>query len=66
MAKYSRDPYWLAARYPGTCHRCEGKISKGEQVFYYPNGKRLFCKAESCGGECSREFQAAAFDERMA
>ena len=66
MARYSGDPYWLTARYDGKCHRCKTTINAGTRAFYYPNGKRLLCESEHCGGEASAEFSAAAFDEDFA
>jgi hypothetical protein len=61
MAKYSRDPRWTTARFPGQCKKCEGKIKTGEKVYFFPVGKIVLC--QSCGEEASRRFAAEAMDE---
>ena len=41
------DPYQTTARYPSTCPKCGGKISKGDTIFIYPlapRGKKAMCK----------------------
>lgn len=61
MSRYAcRDPYWLTAKWEGTCH-CGGTIKKGQRAFYYPNGKRLLCAP--CSEKAAAEFAAAAADE---
>ena len=62
--RYARDPYWIeSVRYTGECSRCKTPILKGTRAFYYPNGKRLLCSSDHCGGTASREFDSAVFDE---
>jgi hypothetical protein len=64
MKRYALDPYWMTARYPGTCRQCGRTIKRGERAFYYPNGKHLFCATgRDCGQVASADFDAAANDE---
>lgn len=60
-----RDPYWLRARYPGSCSQCNAAIKRDDRIFYYPNTRTVFCAADDCGGRAARDFDAAAFDERV-
>jgi hypothetical protein len=62
-ARYSGDPHWITAKYPSTCAKCNRQIQQGEEVFYYPNGKQIYCNQEGCGQEASRDFDATSFDE---
>ena len=59
----SRDPYWTQARYPSECRRCKREIRRGERIYYYPNGRAVYCADDACGGSCHREFSAAALAE---
>jgi len=61
--RYQGDPYWTEAHYFSTCSRCGRHIRAGEQIFYYPKGRRVYCDAPGCGVACSAEFTAAAEDE---
>ena len=56
---YSRDPYWLTAKF-GTCKECKSEL-KGKRAFYYPMTKDVFC--EKCGEKHSNDFNSAKFDE---
>ena len=40
-------------------------IKKGDDIFYFPNGHRVLCAAGACGGQASRDFEAAAADEEF-
>jgi hypothetical protein len=59
---YHGDPYWLTAKYPGTCAGCGKPFVKGERVFRFKNGK-LYAERCGCGTHESASFQAAAADE---
>ena len=61
MEHYKGDPYWTQSRYPSTCRACKTEIQRGSQIFYYPNGKNVYC--ESCGESAYRDFMACAQDE---
>ena len=37
---YSGDPRQITARFASKCHTCGKPIKKGEQIIYWPNGKR--------------------------
>jgi hypothetical protein len=60
-----KDPYWMSARFPGKCARCGKEIKKGEQIFYYPNTRAVYCDGDNCGGQEARDFAAAASDENI-
>ena len=61
MAKYAKDPRWIKARFNSKCEKCQGPIKKGEQAYYFPNGKSIQC--HECGTAAEGEFNAAAWDE---
>ena len=61
MARYSRDPRWISARYPGSCHGCGEAFSKGDSVFYLPIGRKAL--VGECAEKASLDFEAAKFDE---
>lgn len=63
--RYPRDPYWLTSKYGGKCSKCGKAVRKGERIFYYPNTKSVLCAGDSCGGQASRDFEAARFDESV-
>lgn len=65
---YSCDPYWITARYAGTCAGCGVAIDKGERAFYYPSGRKLYCSHpdDGCGETHAAEFESRAFDEDIA
>ena len=39
--KYAGDPRQITARFPSTCHTCGKPIKKGEEIIYWPNGKKV-------------------------
>lgn len=63
--RYAKDPRWLTVKYPCKCCKCGKEIQRGENGFYYPSDKSMFCSADSCGGEASRDFESCAFDEAV-
>lgn len=60
-----QDPYWLTARFTGQCSRCNEKIQKDEQIFYYPNTRSVLCSKDDCGKQAARDLNAAKFDEEV-
>ena len=38
--KYAGDPRQITAKFSSECHTCGKKIKKGEQIIYWPNGKK--------------------------
>ncbi len=63
--RYSLDPKWLTARFASKCAKCNALISKGDEIFYYPNGKRAYGSKCGCADDASGDFEAAAFDESV-
>ena len=60
-SSYAGDPRWLTAKYAGKCAKCGEAFAAGERIFYYPKGKHTY--SGSCAEACSRDFEAARFDE---
>lgn len=60
---YPRDPHFITARYAGTCGStsCGGRISKGDQVFHYPNTSTTPCTG--CSDGAARRFAAEMANE---
>jgi hypothetical protein len=57
---YSRDPYWLRARFASTC-KCGAAIKKDERIFYYPSTKTALCP--ECSEKAAADFNASVQDE---
>lgn len=58
------DPRWIKTKYgPCFCTHCKVRIEKGDEAFYFPIGRFLFCKTETCGLQKERDFTAALQDE---
>ena len=62
---YKGDPYWTKARFNSRCCKCGESIKKGNDIFYYPRGKHVFCDKANCGQAESNSFESIAFDEAM-
>lgn len=59
-SSYSGDPRWITAKYAGV--DAHGKpFKKGEEVLYFPNGKKFYTGAEA--ERAWREFLSAKGDE---
>lgn len=39
MTNYKGDPKQMTSRFESTCHICGKKISKGEQIIYWPSSR---------------------------
>lgn len=63
MPRYSSDPHWTTARMTDRCRKCDQLVRKGDRMFYYPATRTVLCSADACGGQASRDFEAARFDE---
>jgi hypothetical protein len=61
MKRYRNDPYWLTAKWPGHCAKCNTPIKAGERAFYYPHERRLY--SGECAEQAARDFECAAADE---
>jgi hypothetical protein len=61
MKRYRNDPYWLTAKWPGHCAKCNAPIKAGERAFYYPLERKLL--AGECAEQAARDFEALAADE---
>jgi hypothetical protein len=59
---YSGDPYWMYAKYAGTCDGCGKRFARDTRVFRFKSGK-MFAEECGCGTYESERFEAAAHDE---
>jgi len=57
------DPRWITAKFPGKCSKCGEAIHKGNSIFYYPIGKRVY--VNECAEKASRDFHSMVADESM-
>ena len=64
MRRYSQDPYWTRARFDSKCRKCGKVITRGQDIFYYPRDKAVYCGGD-CGQVASREFAAMVADEEF-
>ena len=62
MRRYRQDPYWTRARFTSQCRKCGRTIRRGEDIYYYPRTRTVYCGGE-CGQAASRDFAAMAQDE---
>jgi len=60
-SSYAGDPRWMTARFGSQCHKCDGEIKRGSQIWFYPKGRLAYC--ETCGVPDSKVFDAAVADE---
>ncbi len=58
---YSNDPRWIKAKFNSACNTCQKSIKKGEELLYYPIGKKVFC--DTCGEKEYNFFISSAQDE---
>ena len=58
----SRDPYWTKARFTSQCCKCGAEIKKGQEIFYYPNGRHVYCQGP-CGQAAYDDFRNMAQQE---
>ena len=61
MAHYAGDPRWITARFESKCVKCSTVITKGSEIYYYPNGKRAYCP--TCGRLAEADFESCKADE---
>lgn len=59
-ARYSGDPYWMTAKYPGVDNKGR-PFKRGDRVFYYPRTKTILTGEDA--EKASAEFESASFDE---
>lgn len=59
-SSYAGDPRWITAKYAGI--DAQGTpFRKGEEVFYFPNGRKIY--AGAAGVEASKRFESERADE---
>lgn len=59
---YRGDPHWITVRYRGKCAKqeCPAEILPGEQAFYYPRTKSLYCSKYGHAEAAARDFETMA------
>jgi hypothetical protein len=63
MTRYSGDPYWTQARWPGRCAKCGATFAKGASIYYYPNGRKVYFG--TCAEAAAADFNAHKADEEL-
>ena len=60
-----RDPYWLTAKFEGTCGKagCNHPIHRGERAFYYPNTKTILAMPCGHADAASADLESHRFDD---
>lgn len=58
-----RGPFWMKAKYAGSCKTCDASISKGDQVLYNPARRGVQCR--TCGYEVALGVRAEESVERF-
>ena len=61
--RQTREAYWTTARYNSNCQGCQGRIIKGQPLYYAPTWKRGYC--EACGKEKDKGRLAEQSYERF-
>jgi hypothetical protein len=54
--RYRNDPKWISAKFVSQCKKCNRSIKKGEDIFWYPSTKSVYCNDSNCGQACSKDF----------
>lgn len=52
---HRNDPKKMTSKFASKCKRCLKKIKKGDEIYYFPIGKSVYCK--TCGKEDFDKFQ---------
>ncbi len=67
MGRFVRStrPYWLKSKFGGKCSKCGFGIKKGEDIFYYPATKTVFCAGDGCGKKEAAALASDDFDQAM-
>ena len=59
-SSYARDPHWIVARFAGLDAN-QAPFKKGDRVFYFPAGKRIY--AGAAGIDAAQRFESERADE---
>jgi len=59
-SSYARDPHWITARFAGLDAN-QAAFQKGDRVFYFPSGKRIY--AGAAGRDAAQRFESERADE---
>jgi hypothetical protein len=57
----SQDPFWMTAKFDGTCFECRGRIFEGERIVWDPGERKGYCS--DCGYDLIGEDTQTLVDE---
>jgi hypothetical protein len=58
---YSRDPFFISAKFRSLCSETGRTINKGDRCLYFPLAKKVFHP----DSDTARDFGSRMFDETM-
>ena len=61
MARFSRDPFIMTAKFHSLCMETNQPIRKGQDMLYYPLTKKVYC----LDSNAYRQFVSDSHDMRM-
>lgn len=61
MTRYTNDPRRITAKFVSRCSKCDKRLVKGEDIYYWPSSREVFCT--KCGEADYRRFLSDAADE---
>ena len=61
MPRYANDPRQITAKFTSSCTTCNSTVKKGEQLYYWPSSRKVYCL--KCGENDYRRFLSDAADE---
>lgn len=59
--RIDNTPYFLAAKFAGTCAETGQSFKKGDNILYYPGTRKAYCK----DSKTYKDFQTAEFDRTV-
>jgi len=61
MSRYANDPKMIKAKFTCSCSKCQVRLAKGVNIYYWPSSHEVFCM--TCGEESYRQFLSSVADE---
>ena len=59
---YNADPFPTQARFDSKC-ACGADVKRGDDIFYYPNGRNVKGARCGCADTAQRDFEAIRQDD---
>jgi hypothetical protein len=60
---YAGDPRQISARFDSSCSKCNCKLKKGDEIFYWPSNRKAYCF--TCGESDYLQFLSSKADEEV-